>query len=224
MGALLNRYPATLASVTSLVVLTALFWLSGALFPVRLPEFATSSREVVGMVWVLILAPAYIAGASVVMQRRSLSLVDQLRPFLDDPAAADAAVREIQSGLARSWPWGALLGIAFGVFNSQPVYAFLTSTTPSVDIPISLGQILLWLAIGLNGGARTMAARAFDRLGAAVDFDIFHLDRLRPLARSGLIDVVVIAVGLIFTPLQSLDAEFRWYNYSSPLLILLPGG
>ena len=80
----------------------------------------------------------------------------------------------------------------------------------------------LWLVIGLLLAVRIQAAHAFRRLGQQVRFELHRLERLEPLARSGLLDVLVIAGALALSPLQSLDAEFRWYNYSFALLVAIP--
>ena len=80
MSSITNRFPATLASVTTVLLLTTFFWATGALFPTELPQYATSSRQVTGMVLMLIVLPAYLVAASFAIQRRSLGLVEQLRP------------------------------------------------------------------------------------------------------------------------------------------------
>lgn len=216
------RYPASVLSLTCLIVLSLFFWGSGILFPSEIPSYARSSWQITGMALMLILVPSYVAGATVVMQRRSLALVDQLRGELADAALADAAMKSIRSALRRTWPWGCLVGVVMGILNVDVVHVLTKSTTPRIDMGIGAGQILLWLSIGLNVGMRVIVAREFSRLGEHVRFSIFHLDRLRPLARSGLIDVVTIAVGMTLTPLQSLDAEFRWANYQFPLMTLVP--
>jgi hypothetical protein len=214
------RYPASAASITALLVLTVVFWWTGTLAPQEPPAWARSSLQITGMALMLILLPAYLLAAVFVMSRRSLDLVDQLRPRLD-PARADAAADAIRDAARTSWPVGVAVGVALGLFN---VDFSGNSDSPTLGIEASLifGQLFLWLMVGLLGSTRIRAARAFSRLGKVVDFDLFHLDRLKPLARSGMIDVVVIAVGLAMTPLQALDAEFHWYNYRFALIVLTP--
>ena len=82
--------------------------------------------------------------------------------------------------------------------------------------------MFLWLLVGLLLGIRAVSAHSFNRLGRVVRFDLFQLERLKPLSRSGTVDVLTVAGLLAFTPLQSLDAEFRWYNYNFVLLIAPP--
>lgn len=142
--------------------------------------------------------------------------------MLPDPRYALDAREAIRNGLKRTWLAGSVFGLGMGLANAQPIYALTESTAPSIDISISLGQLFLWLIVGLLLGQRTVAARSFSRLGEVVAFDLFRLDRLRPLARSGMVDVLVIAGALALTALQALDAEFRWYNYSYGLMISIP--
>lgn len=222
MGSIAIRFPATVASVTTALVLTAFFWATGALFPSELPAFANSARQLTGMVLMLIVLPAYIVAAGFVMQQRSLEFVEQLRSESSDPRFPDAAAQAIRGGFATSWRWGCLAGIAMTPFNTQFVHAFTESATPAIDIGVSVGQLVIWLSVGLAGGVRVVTARAFSRLGERIDVDLFHIDRLKPLARSRMLDVVAIAGGMALTALQSLDTEVRWENYRFAVIVMIP--
>lgn len=216
-----RSYPATTSVGLLLVLLTALFWGSGTLFPDVLPDYADSHRQITGMALMLILAPAYLVGAGIVAQRRSLELVDALRPALPDPQLAAEAQATIRGALRSVWPLGLALGLALGLFNTNPVEAW-TMPAAHVAVSLSFGQLVLWTVIGLLLVTRGVSARAFARLGEGVVFDPFRLDALRPLARSGLIDILVIAGALALSPLQALDAAFRWYNYQFALVVAIP--
>jgi hypothetical protein len=174
-----------------------------------------------GMALMLTLIPPYIVVAAWLGQRRSLALLDELRPQLPDPAAADAAVVQIRAGLRTYWPVGVVLGFGLGLLNTQPLEA-LRSEVPVLDSSLSLGQLVMWSIIGLLFVVRLTAARAFRGLAGLVEINLLRPDRLRPLARSGVVDVVIIAGAMLFTPLQSIDAEFRWYNYHFGLLVSVP--
>ena len=218
----LVKYPASATGAACLLLLTVLFWTSGALWPTELPDYASSSRQITGMLMMLILLPAYLLVAAFVTQRRSLNLVEQLEPLLPDPRHALDAREVIRNGLKRTWRAASAIGLGMGLFNAQPIYALTESSAPSIDITIALGQLFMWLIVGLLGGQRALAAHSFSRLGEVVEFDLFQLDRLRPLARSDMVDALVIAGALALTPLQALDAEFRWYNYSFGLMVSIP--
>jgi hypothetical protein len=210
------------AGAACLLLLTAIFWASGALWPTELPDYASSGRQITGMALMLIILPSYFIVVIFATPRRSLELVEQLRPFLPDPRDALGARDAIRNGLKTSWLAGSVAGLGMGLLNSRLIYSFTESTAPSIDISISFGQLFLWLMVGLWFGQRVIAARSFSRLGGVVEFDLFQLDRLKPLARSGMVDVLVIAGALALSPLQALDAEFRWYNYSFALMISIP--
>jgi hypothetical protein len=202
--------------------MTTLYWLSGTLSPDALPQYAHSSRQITGMALMLIGMPAYLIAMGIVARRRSLELVEQLRPLLPAPSVANDAQEAIRSALKQSWPIGTAIGLTMGLLNTNPIFALTESRVPAIDVSLSLGQLLLWCIIGLLLAQRTVTARAFSRLGEVVSFELFRLDRLRPLARAGTIDILVIAGALALSPLQSLDAEFRWYNYSFALAVAIP--
>ena len=213
--------PGLAVALALLVALAVIYWISGALRPTTLPEYASSPRQITGMALMLILVPVYLVAAASLAERRSLALVEEIRAGLTDSTEADAAVRAILDGLRRTWLPGSAAGLAMGMLNTQLIAAF-TGSNPILEGTISLGQLLMWWLVGLLLGVRIETSRAFRQLGAVVELDLFHLGRLRALARSGIIDVVIIAGALLLTPLQSLDAEFRWYNYQSALLVALP--
>ncbi len=223
MHAAVSRYPATFASCTAVLLLTGFYAAAGALSSDELPSYATSSRQAIGMVLMLILLPAYIIATGFVCQRRSLEFVEQLRIDLPDPGIVDDAASAIRGALRKSWVWGGLAGLAMAPFNTQLSEAIALSSTQVVDLSLSIGQFILWVGVGLAGGMRVIAALAFSRLGDDVEIDLFNPGRLKPLVRSRLLDVVVIAGGLALTALQSLDAEFRWANYRSSALVMIPG-
>jgi hypothetical protein len=174
------------------------------------------------MALMLILVPAYLLAALAIAQQRSLGLIEQLRPLLRDPEAAERAATNVRGALRRSWKLGTVIGIVFGLLNTEPFAAIPESGAPLVAGSLAVGQLILWWTVGLLGLARIGSAHVFRRLGESISFDLFRLDELRPFARAGVIDVVLIAGALLFTPLQSLDAEFRWYNYQFALVVALP--
>lgn len=69
-----RQIPASTIGAACLLLLTVMFWTSGALWPTELPEYASSSRQITGMVLMLILLPSYLLAAIFTAQRRSLSI------------------------------------------------------------------------------------------------------------------------------------------------------
>jgi len=181
-----------------------------------------SARELAGMAFMLIGLPAYLLAAWTIGQRRSLELVEQMRPRLPDPRVADRATAQIEGAWSGTWWIGTAIGIVLSLFNTQPLWAILESPAPRVSVPISLGQVLLWTVIGNLLATRFAVSNAFAALGESVSADVFGLERLRPLARNGVVDAAIVMGALLFVPLQSLDAEFRWENYRFGLLVALP--
>ena len=215
----IRRFPATTSGAVLLCILVLWFAAMGALSPEELPHYAQSRREVIGMALMLILLPPYLVAVSIVTRRLSLRLVDELEPLSRRPQDCDRARRAIQNGWKRALLPGALLGVVLGLANTSSIDAFTTTVAAHVHIALMSGQMLLWLLIGLLLAIRFVASRGFRRLGEVLDFELFRLDQLKPLARSGLLDMVMIAGALALSPLQALDAEFRWYNYQYGLFV-----
>jgi hypothetical protein len=215
----LGRVPAILPGLTLLVLLAAWFWAMGAFDPPAVPVFSGSRREVIGMALMLTLLPPYLVAGAIAVQRYSLRLLDELRPPLVQPQDRDEVRRAIEAGWRHAWPFGVVLGLVMGSLNTSLAEALAATIAPRVHLGLTMGQIVIWLLIGLVLAIRFETARAFRRLGRVVELDLFRLDQLKPLARSGLADMMVVAGALAISPLQSLDAEFRWYNYHFALIV-----
>jgi hypothetical protein len=213
--------PGPAVAAALLVALAAAFALVGAYAPTEVPSYTDSPRAIIGMALMLTLLPPYVMLGVWVAQRRSLTLVEQTRPLLDDPRAADEARATVRSAFRRTRLRFALLGIVMGLLNTQPLAA-ARGELPVLELTISMGQIVMWITIGTMAGVRFGSAQAFRRLSEIVPLDLFRLDRLKPIARAGVIDVVLIMGAFLLAPLQSLDLEFRWYNYQFALLVGLP--
>ena len=190
---LFERYPAACLGTAALVILTFGFWWAGTLSPDELPTYATSRREVIGMALMLIALPAYFMATSILIRRYSLDLIESLRSEVGDPAYVDDARESIRGALKKAWIPGVVLGLAMGSFNTSIPEALTATAAPTIHRSITLGQLLLWVTIGVFFAERLNAARTFRRLGGRVEIDLFTLDRLQPLARSGLADVMIIA-------------------------------
>lgn len=204
-----------------LALMAFLYWQIGALSPEALPQYANTPRQILGMALMLTLLPAYIPLAAWLGQRRSLALAEELRPQLPDPSAADAVHEAVRSGLRRHWAKALALGIAMGLLNTNPLEA-LRDPAPGLAIALSLGQMVLWSLVGLLFAVRVPVSSAFRRLAEVVPLDVLRPEQQKPISQAGLTDIAIIAGALLLTPLQSLDAEFRWFNYQFGLLIALP--
>jgi hypothetical protein len=217
-----RRYPATFGAGTTALLLVGFFSVMRALSASSIPVYATSERQLLGIVLMLIVLPAYVCATSILSLRRALELVEQLREIAPSPAAIEAANETIRGAFRNSWKWGVLIGLVLAPFNTNLPQLIHSGSANSIDIGLSFGQYILWISVGLSSGIRVLTARAFSRLGHVVEIDLFDSTRLQPLARARMQDVLVIAVGLALTSLQSLDAEVRWENYRFAALVLLP--
>jgi len=214
--------PGILAAAILGGALAALYLAVGAFSPATMPASVASPNEVVGMALMLILVPTYLLVAWTIAHRRSLELIDELRPRLTDPAEAERARETIAGGWRRTWWVGTAIGVVMSLLNTRPWWAMFESGHPRISAPISLGQIVLWTTIGNLLVARIVASNAFARLGEHVEVDVFRLERLRPLARGGIVDAAIVMGALLFVPLQSLDFQFRGENYRFALAVALP--
>ena len=70
--------------------------------------------------------------------------------------------------------------------------------------------------------ARYHVARIFYSAGKQVQLDIFETSNLKPFGQAGLTDALLVVVALAITTLQSLDAQFRLYNYITAFSVILP--
>ncbi|NNL66315.1 MAG: hypothetical protein HKP30_08740, partial [Myxococcales bacterium] len=213
--------PGPPTAIALLFVLAVFFWLTGALFPTEIPTYATSALQITGMALMLILVPAYLVAALWLAQRRSLRLVDELRPRLPDKRVADTAAGRIRGALRRGWIPGAAGGFAMGMLNTNFREA-LAREAPVVDLSINSGQILLWLLIGLVISTRIHTGFTFRGVAEHVELALLEPDRLKAMSRTGVVDVALAAGAMLLSPLQSLDAEFRWYNYQNAFLVVIP--
>jgi hypothetical protein len=209
------------AAFLLLMALVALNGFTGSYAPPVLPDYARSASQITGMTLMTTLVPPYLMAAAWLAQRRSLALVDELRARLPDPAIADTAAGTLRGALSRTWRRGLLAGLVLALFNTQPLDA-LRGPLPVLELTISMGQIVLWCIIGMLLGVRISAANAFRRIAEVLPVSLLRPDRQRSLTRTGVVDVAIIAGALLLTPLQSLDAEFRWYNYHFGVLVALP--
>ncbi len=162
------------------------------------------------------LISAYLLAAFTYLYRSHRDTVRLLKPQISDVAAMDAALRDL-SGRAAA---GAVLaGAVFGLLQFAEVLFFRPDVlSPLPDVPLIVGNVILWMVAALLTVGRLHDARAMRRLGGHMEIDLYALDRLRPIGRAAVRDVLVVMGALAFMPLQSLDAEFRWVNYQTGLI------
>ena len=214
------RYTAEIVGPLVLLLLSALFLYSGALFSESVPEFYSSSEELLGQVLLLILTPAFLVTYIVVAQRRSIRFADRLvasHLVSSDPADW------LQKIAGRSVLFGVIVGFLYGVgFNLLPEWRNSFGSLGFQVQSIVIGQVLLWTLVGLVLTYRIHTALCFYKKGKAVPVDLYDTSKYEPFARNGLDDVFGITVLLVLTVLQALDAEFRLGNYIYAWIVAFP--
>ena len=118
------RYTAEIVGPVVLLLLSALFLYSGALFSESVPKFYSSSEELLGQVLLMILTPAFLATYLVVAQRRSLRFAD--RPGASHPVSFEPP-DWLQKIAGRTVFFGGLVGFLFGL-----LFNFLTELRDSL--------------------------------------------------------------------------------------------
>ncbi len=214
------RYTAEFVGPVVLLLLSALFLYSGALFSASVPEFYSSSKELLGQVLLLILTPAFLVTYLVVAQRRSVGFADRLNAsqlVSSDPADW------LQKIAGRTVLLGAIVGFLYGLlFNLLPEWRNSFGSLGFQVQSIAIGQLVLWTLIGVVLTYRIHTALCFYKKGKVVPVDLYDTSKFDPFARNGLDDVFGIAVLLVLTILQSLDAEFRLGNYIFAWIVAFP--
>ena len=181
-----------------------------------------SQMQLIGMLLLFTLVPMWMLACFVVTQRHSLTLAHQLDALLPEDARIASEItrfpgREVSLGLAGGLIWA----LGFNVPREQ-FGGVLAGDGPVITI--FLGQILVWVCVGLVLAIRLHAVNLFHRGGKVVEFSVFEQGRLEPFARVGMLDVVIVVGGMAIATVQSLDAEFRLENYLTAFLVAVPAG
>lgn len=214
------RYTAEIAGPVTLLLLSAMFLYSGALFPESLPEYFTTSSHLLGQVLLLVLTPAFLITYLVVAQRRSVGYAKRL---VADELITSEPAEWVQKIRGRTvWP-GVLLGLLYGLLLNVPsewrnAFASLGLQLQSIII----GQVFLWTIVGLVLSYRLHTAWRFYQQGKTVPIDLYATSKYGPFARNGLNDVFGITILLVLVTLQSLDAQFRLTDYITAWIIAFP--
>jgi hypothetical protein len=214
------RFAAEILGVASFLVLGAMFFYSGALFPETLPDGFSSSIELQGQVLLLVLTPTFLLVYLIVAQRRSVRCGEKL--VANHVVSADPAewLRKIRIGTLLI---GVCVGFLYGLLMNVP--AEWRNSFASLDFQVQsivIGQVLLWTLIGFALAYRLHTAWCFYKQGKSVRIDVYDTVKYELFARHGLDDVFAITVLLVLATLQSLDAQFRLYNYVTAWIVAFP--
>ena len=214
------RHAAAIASLSCLALLTTLFLVSGTFQADVLPEFYTSFEQLLGTVLLLILVPAFLLLFLISGQRRSMRYAQELVDSGISDRGPETWLRPMR---ARIPLIGVGLGLIYALAVNTPL-AWLANFVHSDSLTrsIVIGQATLWAVVGLTLSYRLYTAYAYNKLGRTVRLDLLDVRQVAPFAKNGVDDVLAIALFLVLSTLQSLDAQFRFVNYAAAMLIALP--
>ena len=213
--------PVLVAGAAVFLPLFLISTLSGAIYPNEsVPIWGANPLEATGLFLMLAILPAYLLMCFVGLTRTNnatFEVVDSLLP--------DCDVAEIRYKNAAWWPLSAVVALAFGFFGnivwsgisfdvSDPLFA--------VSISIVLGQLTLWLIVGVVVHLGIQEGLVFRKIGKIVPIDIYNLDELNGFGQASLNSFLMIVGALAITALQSLDQVFRIENYLNAFLVCIP--
>lgn len=216
------RYSAEIIGPVVLVLLSAMFFYAGVLFPESVPSLFTSPEQLWGQTLLLILTPSFLITYLIIAQRRSLGFADRLEANRLVTADPGDWLRKIRG---RTISIGALLGFLYGLLLNLPSDWRNAFASLGIQIQsIIIGQLLLWTLVGFVLAYRIHTAVCFYKQGKDVPIDLYDTSKYRPFARNGLDDVLGITILLVLATVQSLDAQFRLENYITAWIIAFPAG
>lgn len=180
------------------------------------------NQQIIGTLLMLSIIPAFLMASLVFLYRETLQTLEQLAQH--SPPDATRRLEHRVTHLPAASFLVILLATCYGAWqNSNIIQGLLTGLAfTAADIALLVGNCLLWLCVGIVMGWRLPASVELQRFGRSLQIDLYAPERVRPLANLATKDVLVVAGALAFMPLQALDAEFRWVNYSAGIYVGIP--
>lgn len=200
------------------------FAATGALSPDEFSSTWSSPRQIIGMALLFSLMLGYLSGFFIYTSTKTLEHVEQLRPLFTGPEADSIVAQLNRLRPGRFWIATAV-GFGLGCFNVDWTNIFNVGRVPHwpIDLSLVVGSMAVWVVAAQLIYSRSHTGLLLARLGRSfTEIDVFQTDQLRAFARVGILDFLLAMGALALTPLQALDAEFRWYNYSFAFAVVLP--
>jgi len=211
------RFSGLLIFALVATLLTLWFVLVGAFDESSLPAGFTTRKELIGIVLMLIILPSYLVAGTIFGQRRSRQLA-----LNAEAGGAYSFADNITSIPLQTLLIGLVLGLAYSILNLPNGGLGIIFSGNSFLLTLLIAQIILWSTVGILLAARYHVARHFYLAGKHVNIDLYEANNLKPFGQAGLTDAFIIIVGFAITILQSLDAQFRFYNYITAIVIIVP--
>ncbi|MEM7099887.1 MAG: hypothetical protein AAF541_16590 [Pseudomonadota bacterium] len=178
-------------------------------------------RQVVGTVLMFTLVPAYLLWGLFELHFRTLSHLEGLGDTFQIQDLK--AIRDQADALHPAAIVLILLGAWYGFEQNSFLFSRLLVDAGNLFDYVFLGaNVLVWVMIALLFSWRVLLSFRLSQAGSRAAVDLYHLDRLKPVTRIALVDVLIVAGAMAFMPLQALDAEFRAVNYQAGLIVGVP--
>ena len=178
-------------------------------------------RQALGTGILFALMPGYLMTTSVYLWRMNERIMGELAPLV--PADAVNAAQLVLSGSAWRSIIFVLLGFIFGGFTfANGNFLFLSETSSWHDLWFHAANVVLFGVVGWLLSWRLFSARSLRRLGERLNIDVYDLHALNAFVRVPMLDLLTVMGALALMVLQSIDLEFRWGNYQTGLMVIVP--
>ncbi len=175
-----------------------------------------STRQIFGATAMFTLFPGYLLAAMRAITKRTNAILEDVAPWVD--ASGLSLVRDKLYHVPK---WIVLLIIAGAAYGAQQNGFWFSQLEEGTGFDFAFLAIncIVWMVVALLIGWRVPCSLALRELGRSAKVDLYHLERLKPIARIATFDVLSVMGALCLVPLQSLDANFRWANYGPALYV-----
>ncbi|MFP8872045.1 MAG: hypothetical protein VCB43_11905, partial [Myxococcota bacterium] len=218
--------PMALGTIT-FIVLMFYFWLSGLVLPGDDSTFWLSPMRATGTALTYSALPAFLLAATIAVNRRTRAAVRQLSDSnsLDPDAATSILTGEGFSPSPASNAMATVAGLILGYLNVpwDLVLAELGGPLALESASLVIGNFVTWFVVAHAVMRRLLISLSIRQAGRwQIKVDLFRLDALLPFGRVGMLDLLIVVIVMSFSAFQSLDAEIRFDNYRSALLVGIP--
>lgn len=173
----------------------------------------------IGTSLLFILLPAYLAAVTVSLWRSTEKTLRQVEDHVTPSEVAQVR------GTLREFPHWRWLVLGFGLFfgiSQNSLFAesiWQTGQTTLLDLIFVTQSIILWVVVADATAWRVNVSYSVSLLAKKMQVDVYNVDKFKPIARMATLDVLFVAGAMAFMPLQSLDAEFRIWNYQAGFFV-----
>ena len=215
------KYPIPMVGATIGIPLIILFVISGGFRPIPGYPLWTRPLEIMGVVVLLTILPAFLLMWFTAWIRSSESLFSEIRSQMH--VNTELKVERYQ--FSRYWPIALILGITFAIVGNIIVSSIDLDPESEVfvlSMALAFGQIFMWSVVAVTIFFTFHDDWLFYEYGKSVRANIYDLDRLNGFGKAVLSQFLMVVGALALTTLQSLDRDFQWSNYATALYVGIP--